>query len=755
MTPVAELGKRGLGFGYGAASGLLRREIRGPARVLGPALAVLAAICFLGGTALGQEDAGEAGAPEVLQFRAEVSDVNSLIAWVTVSLSGEARVQIEYWNEAAGRFRSRLSEPAVNHYLPVARLRADTTYQYSVGVEGPDGEVAFRTGDGGEFTTGELPELLQRFPQEVSGRSTQQLIMGDYLWNYLVFWDDEGQIVWYYPRPGRGTLIGGAAKQTANGNLLWEFWTCCVREISPAAEEVAEHRFGNQEIVMHHDFWPLDDGRILSLAERYVARVDPGTLGETPEEAPSLPVPAGRKAPEGSFFLVGDVLVVWDTATGDTEQVWDAFDFFEADLFARNQDPLLAWRGGNFRITHANSIQMRPRGNVIMSMRTRSQVVSISPDFQSVEWKLGGTDSDYAFPDPSDRFYAQHTAAQLPNGNILLFDNGLGRPVDREERYSRALELRLDEETKTAVKVWEYRQGPEYWAPVGSSAYRLRNGNTLVNYGVPRTAWNPTRWPDPAPIVLVEADAEGREVFRLETSGPATHLPARYRAYGDVDSIMGEVRLPSLERPQPGLACMGDDDDLCAETIPQSSTGSGAAVRRSFTSGGARFGVPADGAIHDLNLNSLPLDETGRTAEPMLLCLPDSASAGTRVAMLARYSAEDEQWELLPGALGATGDSEGSVCGLVDQSGRYAAVETGLLNAGLDGAGANSYAVWRAGSETTASELLGALVDGGVRALYWHDGAVWQSYAAPIDGEPVPGARDFAIRPGAMLWLGG
>ena len=422
-------------------------------------------------------------------------------------------------------------------------------------------------------------------------------------------------------------------------------------------------------------------------------------------------------------------------------------------MHTRNQDPLVAWSGDYLRVTHANSLQLRPRGNVILSMRTRSQVISISPDFQSIEWRLGGAGSDYTFPEPSDRFFGQHSAWELPNGNILAFDNGLSRPPEYGGMYSRAVELRLDEETKTAVKVWEYREDPDYFVPIVGSAYRLRNGNTLVNYGVPPQALNPTL-PAQTPIVLVEADAEGREVFRLETSGPATFLPSRNRGYGDIDSIMGEVQLSSPGRPQPGLACMGGDDGPCAQTIPQSPTGSGAAVRRSFTSGGARFRVPADGAIHDLNLSSLPLDEAGKTAEPMPLCLPDAANA--QVAMLARYSAEDGQWELLQGAMDATGGpAGGGICGLVDQSGRYAVVETGLLSAGLDGTRVNSYAVWRAGTEITASELLGALAGRGVRALYWRDGTAWQGYAAPIDGEPVPGARDFAIQPGAMLWLGG
>ena len=84
-------------------------------------------------------------------------------------------------------------------------------------------------------------------------------------------------------------------------------------------------------------------------------------------------------------------------------------------------------------------------------------MISIAPDFQAVEWQLGGPESDYEFPNPGDRFWSQHTASQLPSGNILLFDNGLGRPLAEGNNYSRALELRLDERSRTAVKVWEYR----------------------------------------------------------------------------------------------------------------------------------------------------------------------------------------------------------------------------------------------------------------------------------------------------------
>jgi hypothetical protein len=80
----------------------------------------------------------------------------------------------------------------------------------------------------------------------------------------------------------------------------------------------------------------------------------------------------------------------------------------------------------------------------------------------------------------------------LENGNLLLFDNGDGRPAAEGGQYSRALELALDWDSMTAAKVWEYRHqvGTSGGAPiykyadkVGAS-HRLENGNTLVLFGV-------------------------------------------------------------------------------------------------------------------------------------------------------------------------------------------------------------------------------------------------------------------------------
>ena len=563
---------------------------------------MLAALLLVAGAA-SQAPGADAGAVSVVRHSAAVSGYNSLIAFVDVRLSAPARALIEYENDEAGRFRTALAPAAAVHRIPVVRLRAETTYRYAVGVDGGEGGIVFPPDGDGEFTSGELPENLADLEVRVFGRSTQPLILSD-LPNWLVYQDDEGRIVWYYETP-EGSRGFGAVTRSENGSLLWESRRCCLRWITALGQHVAELRHDDDGVMPHHDHLRLADGRILSLAERDVTIDDSASGGDE------------------AAVVTLDTIIRWDPVGGRTERVWDALDFWELELPGeRVVWEQAAWAGHRFRWTHGNSLSFGPDGDLIVSFRNRRQVVSISPDFGSIEWELGGPGSDYEFPDPADRFYGQHTAAELPNGNILMFDNGLRRPEEEGGPYSRALELRLDERARTAVKVWEYRLEPDFYAPQFGSAYRLRNGNTLVNFPVPPALWGDPADADDTKIVLVEADAVGEEVFRLDLSAEAP--PQRYRAYGDIDSIMGETRLPSAEE----------------------------------------------------------------------------------------------------------------------------------LRAGLSGVGPDRSVTWRAGFSTTASELLAALAEEGVRSLWLWEGLGWRGYAVGADGRGIPGAVDFAVAPGAAVWLG-
>ena len=69
----------------------------------------------------------------------------------------------------------------------------------------------------------------------------------------------------------------------------------------------------------------------------------------------------------------------------------------------------------------------------------------------------------------------------LPNGNVLVFDNGSHR-LHHPLPFSRVIEI----DRQSNQIVWEYQDNPSYnfFSPYISGARRLPNGNTLITEGM-------------------------------------------------------------------------------------------------------------------------------------------------------------------------------------------------------------------------------------------------------------------------------
>ena len=486
--------------------------------------------------------------PKVVEHSAAISAANSLIAQVSVSLSREARVFVEYDNPRAGRFRTALSAPGMEHDIPVARLLPGSDYTYTVGIQDADGAVTI--GASGEFATGELPSEIAALQTTVSGRSTQPLILADYgigANSYYVFRDEVGNIVWYYTpetmdRADDGGDYTGGIRRKADGNLVYLSNQCCITEITPLGEVVSRIDSGADAGIPHDDFVIMEDGRILYPSD-------------TPHEFDD-----SANGGYANAQAVIDTMHIWDPAAGSVEQVWDSRNFWDisdpAERVIWRPDPVFRW-------TDINSVNIGPRGNFVLSVNNRRQVISLSPDFRVIEWQLGGPGSGYDFQDPGNRFYGLHTASELANGNVLVFDNGTERSVYEGGEYSRALELRLDRDSGSVTKAWEYRFDPDIVSDGVSGASRLNNGNTLVNFGA-------TANPALIPLTLVEADALGGEVFRVEIFQPDNEsgFIRSFRADGDIGAIMGETMLrPPAARPGADRRVSGDGQYWPADDI--------------------------------------------------------------------------------------------------------------------------------------------------------------------------------------------
>jgi len=93
---------------------------------------------------------------------------------------------------------------------------------------------------------------------------------------------------------------------------------------------------------------------------------------------------------------------------------------------------------------------------------------------------------------PGDDFewnWTSHSPRLLPNGNLLIFDNGYMRHYQRDMQngYSRAVIYKIDEENKTVQQVWQYgkERGNECYAYAGGSVeYLPETGNIMFAGGM-------------------------------------------------------------------------------------------------------------------------------------------------------------------------------------------------------------------------------------------------------------------------------
>lgn len=446
----------------------------------------------------------------VRSITAEVSD-NPLIVDITLLLQERMPAYVEYWNADAGHFRSPTNErPSRRQEFALLRLRQETIYRYQAFAENSDG-VIVPAGDEGSFQTGKLTNELANLQITTDGEQTTELVLMDLKEQFedvfLVAFDEDEEIVWYHRNDGArpSSLV-----QTIDGNFAYIAFKDGIYIINPTGEQL-QFLESIEESIIHHDIIQMDDGTF-----RYLTRE-------------SLPTDENARFGQAGRLIEGAGINSWDPETGDVEVLWQWWDFMSPNdtndlLFATNKK----------KDIHTNSLNLSPDGNFIVSARHLNQVFLVSSETGEVLWRLGGPESDFRFRDEADQFYHQHQAWQLPDGGVLLFDNGNTRPEDEGGEYSRALRLELDFDRMIARKVWEFRMDPDIYSDAVSGVTPMKNGNVLVTFG--RTPELET-----IPMAIAEVNDEGSAVWtaRLTWSPLA---PWSYRAY-PTSTLAGEIKL--------------------------------------------------------------------------------------------------------------------------------------------------------------------------------------------------------------------
>ena len=203
---------------------------------------------------------------------------------------------------------------------------------------------------------------------------------------------------------------------------------------------------------VHHDVDWTPHGEILALGERLRTERELELLDNTL----LFLTPDGEPVRELSLF---DLL----TSRPELYELPRAVDF----------DPAIL-SNGRLDLLHANSCHWLPfeelvgthavygAAHVVVSFRHLSLVAVFDVEREELVWAWG-----------TGQVERQHEARWLPNGNLLVFDNG---GIERE--HSRVLEV--DPRTSELAWLYEALEPTDFYSVSRGTAQRLANGNVLV-----------------------------------------------------------------------------------------------------------------------------------------------------------------------------------------------------------------------------------------------------------------------------------
>lgn len=288
-----------------------------------------------------------------------------------------------------------------------------------------------------------------------------------------VGYDYKGDIRWYATVNFNFDL-----KRMPNGHLLvgterlveMPYYTTGLYEMTFSGKIFKEYRspLGGY----HHDQFLMEDGNILMLTY------------------------------EAGSGTVEDICVLLDKDTGEILRKWDYKDVLP-------QYPT-AGSGSQDEIDwfHNNAVWYDKRTDTL-TLSGRHQDVVINIDYAlneegkcKLNWIIGdptGWPEDmqkYFFKPVGDlsKFdwqYEQHACVVLPDGDIMLFDNGHWRSKIKEnyvaakDNFSRGVRYRIDTEKMEIEQVWQYgkERGAEFFSPYICNVEYYDEGHYMVHSG--------------------------------------------------------------------------------------------------------------------------------------------------------------------------------------------------------------------------------------------------------------------------------
>lgn len=258
--------------------------------------------------------------------------------------------------------------------------------------------------------------------------------------------------------------IGGAIQRLDwNSNVLFEFVLN-----------------DEKEGVLSHNQCVLPNGNIMAVAEQLKSPDEAYAKGR--KRGTLKPLTVDGKLHEGisnrrviEIDQNGQIVYEW--------QIWDHIGTGSDEWDINWHLPASVYEiAANCNWLTINGIEYNPKTNEFMfTSRNMGEIYIVNKETGKLVWRWGnpsthGLGRAPSYCDDGDqKLWGPHNATWLDNGDILVFDNGYGRPQGQRSRV-----LQINRESGEIVWMFEGRRPLNFHSPFQSGAQRLPNGNTLI-----------------------------------------------------------------------------------------------------------------------------------------------------------------------------------------------------------------------------------------------------------------------------------